>query len=83
MGIITLKMLTGKQSLLKSLRTPTTEDIEGFNEFAQNEQTQELIQEFSQDSQAAASRVVELQENYRSLSEKLKFYRENCDKHPA
>lgn len=82
-GNMTIGEASYRLEQIEALRAPVAEDTENFHESDQDAQTQELIQEFSEDNQAAASRVIELQENYLTAMEELKFYRENCDKHPS
>lgn len=73
-GNMTIGEANYRLEQIEALRAPIAEDIEHFNDSAQDAQTQELIHEFSEDSQAAASRVIELQENYFTLMKELEFY---------
>lgn len=65
---------------IEALQSPIIEEIESFNTDTQDSQAQDLIQEFNNDGEAAASRIIELQDSYRSMVNKLEHCEENYKK---
>ena len=65
---------------IERLRSPNT-NITVENQFSTDNQTDEIIKEFSEDKESAAKRVSELQDNYKDVAKKLKECEELKAKH--
>lgn len=79
-GKMTINEALYRLSEIEALQTPLIEEIESIDTKTEDSQTQDIIQEFNNDGEAAASRIIDLQDNYRSMVDKLQQCEENYKK---